>query len=315
MASRGTDTTPGCSALSRSTRHRLPQLLVHRVAARSEAAGQRLTTGIRVLDVGCRAGRARRGAVFLRRGIPQLDLRRHRLPRGVDPGLPCGSRGGECQRGRVYFEVSDATSYDGAYDLVLFFDAVHDFGDPVGGPCPRPSGASLRWPGRRGRAVPRGHPRGESRQSDQLGLLHQPARGGIMPHSMLREGGAALARAASPGRLASLPPLERWIHVSTSVAVATATNLVIEAPIVTGSSEPHVHTASSQRGGRGAPVWTPSLGGPRHSGDMSASRRGKTALARAARCRASRPCLPLPELDVLWRRVKDLPRNSWGGER
>ena len=33
---------------------------------------------------------------------------------------------------RVQFEVGDATSYDGDHDLVLFFDAVHDFGDPVG---------------------------------------------------------------------------------------------------------------------------------------------------------------------------------------
>jgi SAM-dependent methyltransferase len=34
---------------------------------------------------------------------------------------------------RVRFEVADATRYAGSgYDLIAFFDAVHDLGDPVG---------------------------------------------------------------------------------------------------------------------------------------------------------------------------------------
>ncbi len=33
---------------------------------------------------------------------------------------------------RVTFEVADATAYDGAFDLICFFDCLHDMGDPVG---------------------------------------------------------------------------------------------------------------------------------------------------------------------------------------
>lgn len=32
---------------------------------------------------------------------------------------------------RVGFEVASSTSYDGAYDLICFFDCLHDMGDPV----------------------------------------------------------------------------------------------------------------------------------------------------------------------------------------
>jgi SAM-dependent methyltransferase len=33
---------------------------------------------------------------------------------------------------RVTFEVADAVAYAGTYDVVAFFDALHDLGDPVG---------------------------------------------------------------------------------------------------------------------------------------------------------------------------------------
>ena len=33
---------------------------------------------------------------------------------------------------RVTFEVADAAGYAGSYDVIAFFDALHDLGDPVG---------------------------------------------------------------------------------------------------------------------------------------------------------------------------------------
>jgi SAM-dependent methyltransferase len=33
--------------------------------------------------------------------------------------------------GRASFEVASAAGYDGAYDLICFFDCLHDMGDPV----------------------------------------------------------------------------------------------------------------------------------------------------------------------------------------
>jgi len=34
--------------------------------------------------------------------------------------------------GNTTFAVADAKSYDGTYDLICFFDCLHDMGDPVG---------------------------------------------------------------------------------------------------------------------------------------------------------------------------------------
>ena len=34
--------------------------------------------------------------------------------------------------GRAHFEVATATSYSGEFDLICFFDCLHDMGDPVG---------------------------------------------------------------------------------------------------------------------------------------------------------------------------------------
>ena len=33
---------------------------------------------------------------------------------------------------RTHFEVASATSYTGQFDLICFFDCLHDMGDPVG---------------------------------------------------------------------------------------------------------------------------------------------------------------------------------------
>src|SRR5690606_40008616 len=33
---------------------------------------------------------------------------------------------------RVSFEVASAQDFDGTYDLICFFDCLHDMGDPVG---------------------------------------------------------------------------------------------------------------------------------------------------------------------------------------
>ena len=35
-------------------------------------------------------------------------------------------------RDRVDFQVASAKGYDGVYDLICFFDCLHDMGDPVG---------------------------------------------------------------------------------------------------------------------------------------------------------------------------------------
>jgi 2-polyprenyl-3-methyl-5-hydroxy-6-metoxy-1,4-benzoquinol methylase len=45
----------------------------------------------------------------------------------------------------VRFETADATSYEGGgYDLIAFFDCLHDMADPAGGGAPCQAGAGTR---------------------------------------------------------------------------------------------------------------------------------------------------------------------------
>ena len=79
-------------------------------------------------------------------GLPRLHLRRHRLPRGVGTSrVAAAEEAGVADR--VRFEVGDASSYTGSYDLVCYFDAVHDLGDPVGALAHAPSALApvARW--------------------------------------------------------------------------------------------------------------------------------------------------------------------------
>ncbi len=89
----------------------------------------KLEAGARVADVGCGHGAP---AILLAQAYPNSSLvgfdyhdasievaRKHAAEAGVDD--------------RVAFEVASATDFSGqGYDLVCFFSALHDLGDPVG---------------------------------------------------------------------------------------------------------------------------------------------------------------------------------------
>ena len=88
----------------------------------------KLVAGARVADVGCGHGAS---TLLLAETYPastvvgfdahggSIDAARKRA---ADAGLA----------GRVGFEVASATTFTGTYDLVCFFDCLHDMGDPAG---------------------------------------------------------------------------------------------------------------------------------------------------------------------------------------
>src|SRR3954471_13856691 len=88
----------------------------------------KLTAGARIADVGCGHGAS---TLLLAEAYPastvvgfdadegSIDVARKRA---ADAGLA----------DRVRFEVASATAFGGEYDLVCFFDCLHDMGDPTG---------------------------------------------------------------------------------------------------------------------------------------------------------------------------------------
>lgn len=88
----------------------------------------KLTAGARIADVGCGHGAS---TVLLAQAYPASEVT------GFD--AHDGSIGAARKRaadaglaGRVNFEVATATRFSGTYDLVCFFDSLHDMGDPAG---------------------------------------------------------------------------------------------------------------------------------------------------------------------------------------
>jgi cyclopropane fatty-acyl-phospholipid synthase-like methyltransferase len=88
----------------------------------------RLTAGADVADVGCGHGAA-------------TQLRAQAYPASNVVGFDADERSVESARkraaaaglsDRVRFEVASATTFPGRYDLVCFFDCLHDMGDPAG---------------------------------------------------------------------------------------------------------------------------------------------------------------------------------------
>jgi 2-polyprenyl-3-methyl-5-hydroxy-6-metoxy-1,4-benzoquinol methylase len=91
------------------------------VAAKLEAGG-------RVADVGCGHGAS---AIVLAETFPQAEITGFDYHRpSIEIARQRAAESGVA--GRTAFAVADARSYEGTFDLICFFDCLHDMGDPVG---------------------------------------------------------------------------------------------------------------------------------------------------------------------------------------
>jgi 2-polyprenyl-3-methyl-5-hydroxy-6-metoxy-1,4-benzoquinol methylase len=88
----------------------------------------KLQAGARVADIGCGHGAS---AVVMAQAYPASHIfgfDSHAA--SVDTARKRAAEEGASDR--TTFEVADAKSYAGTYDLICFFDCLHDMGDPVG---------------------------------------------------------------------------------------------------------------------------------------------------------------------------------------
>jgi 2-polyprenyl-3-methyl-5-hydroxy-6-metoxy-1,4-benzoquinol methylase len=88
----------------------------------------KLQQGAQVADVGCGHGAS---TVVMARAFPNahfVGFDYH--PPSIERARKSAAEAGVS--GNTSFEVAPAKSYPGTYDLVTFFDCLHDMGDPVG---------------------------------------------------------------------------------------------------------------------------------------------------------------------------------------
>lgn len=93
-----------------------------------EGVSDKLTSGAKVADIGCGHGAS---AVVMADAYPQSTIA------GFDFHEPsiATARKRAADAGvadRTAFELATAKDYPGTYDLICFFDCLHDMGDPVG---------------------------------------------------------------------------------------------------------------------------------------------------------------------------------------
>ena len=90
---------------------------------------EKLNTGGRVADIGCGHGAS---TIIMARAFPEsrfwgFDTHEESIRHAREAAAAAGVSD------RVSFEVADARSFPGeSYDMVCFFDCLHDMGDPVG---------------------------------------------------------------------------------------------------------------------------------------------------------------------------------------
>ena len=197
------------------------QLVQHWLPA-VDGLTETLATGARVADVGCGYGIS---TILMAQAYPRsrfwgFDYH----PESIEAARRSAAEAGVADR--VTFQVASARDYAGGpYDLVCFFDCLHDMGDPVG--AARHAREALGPGG----TVVLVEPYAGDRVEDNLnpvGRLYYAASTTLCcAHSLSEEGAAALGAQAGEARLAEV--FRRAGFGRFRRATETPFNLILEA--------------------------------------------------------------------------------------
>ena len=185
-----------------------------------DGVADKLAVGARVADVGCGHGSS---TLVLAEAFPNSTF----VGYDYHDASIAAARKAAAQAGvtdRVRFEVAGAKDFPGSYDLVCFFDCLHDMGDPVGAASHvrdalAPDGTWLLV-----------EPMAGDRTEDNLnpvGRLYYA--GSVMlctPSSLAQEVGLGLGNQVGEKRLAELLTEAGFSHVRR--ATETPFNLILE---------------------------------------------------------------------------------------
>jgi SAM-dependent methyltransferase len=187
-----------------------------------EGVCAKLERGAKVADVGCGHGAS---SILMAKAFPNSRIT------GFDYHAPSVERARAAAREarvdeRCKFEVTDARRYPGdSYDLVAFFDCLHDMGDPVG--AARHVRESLAPGGVWMIVEPFANDSVEG-NLNPVGRLYYAASTMIcVPASLSQDVGLALGAQAGEGRLRKVVEAAGFSHFRR--ATATPFNLVLEA--------------------------------------------------------------------------------------
>ena len=181
-----------------------------------------LTRGARVADVGCGFGHS---TIIMANAFPASRFYGFDVhAESVLAARSNAEKAGVAER--VEFELANAVNYNGGpYDVVCFFDALHDMGDPVA--AVRRAAEQLA-PGGVVMAV---EPFANDRVEDNLtpvGKLYYAASTMLcVAHSLSEPGAVALGAQAGPAKLEDV--FRRAGFSSVNTALRTPFNLVLEA--------------------------------------------------------------------------------------
>jgi SAM-dependent methyltransferase len=186
-----------------------------------EGVKRKLERGARVADVGCGHGAS---TVLLAKAFPNSQFS------GFDYHEASLTRARELAReggvaDRIVFERASAKEFSGTYDLVAFFDCLHDMGDPVGVAAHVKS--TLKSDG----TWMIVEPFASDRMADNLNpigrVFYSASTQICVPASLSQEVGLALGTQAGETRLRQVIVSGGFTHVRR--AAATPFNIVLEA--------------------------------------------------------------------------------------
>jgi SAM-dependent methyltransferase len=181
----------------------------------------KLERGARVADVGCGLGAS---TIILAKAFPKsefvgFDYHDVSIERARERARAAGVK-------NVRFEVSAAKTFPGTgYDVVAFFDCLHDMGDPVG--AARHVRQALAPDGTWLLVEPFAHDQVEDNLNPVGRLFYSVSTLVCTPSSLAQEVGLALGAQAGEGRLRHV--LEQAGFTRIRRATETPFNLVIEA--------------------------------------------------------------------------------------